>query len=93
MALWPLRHIGRISYGIYIFHQFIPLVLKKYVPSIDLSTHSPYPGVVRMFILVGLSILTAELSWFFVERPVLRWRNVVRISPAVSVPEAIANQS
>ena len=75
LALPPLRHIGQISYGIYIFHQFIPQALEKYLPGINLTTHSPYPGVVRMAILVGLSIIVAELSWRLVERPVLRWRH------------------
>ena len=75
LGLWPLRHIGRISYGIYIVHQFIPMVLKKYLPGIDLSIHSPYPGILRMAILVALSVMAAEISWFLVERPVLRWRH------------------
>lgn len=77
LALWPLRHIGRISYGIYIFHYFIPQAMQKYLPGIDLSTHSPYPEEVRMFILVGLSVAAAELSWFLVEQPILRWKDRV----------------
>jgi peptidoglycan/LPS O-acetylase OafA/YrhL len=80
----PLVGIGRISYGLYLFH---------YPIMIYLAHHGPNPfsrrGAVMM---VGLSIGAALLSFFFVERPLLRLkhRKPTRLPPAPVVVPARA---
>ncbi len=64
----PFRYIGRISYGIYLYHLFlIPIgraVAREYgVPQMD---RGPF-----MFLLYGgISIVLATISWYLIEAPI-----------------------
>ncbi len=68
LELAPLRYIGRISYGIYLYHLFlIPIgreVARRYeVPELERGS--------TMFLLYGaISIVLAALSWHLVESPI-----------------------
>ncbi|WP_447969655.1 acyltransferase family protein [Nitrospira sp. M1] len=61
----PLIYIGQISYGIYLYHLFIPWALYDF-------GGFPQPGnlLVHVIILMTSTILIASLSWHFVEKPV-----------------------
>lgn len=64
--LWlPWARIGRVSYGIYLFH---PLVLYCLWP---LMQTLPYLPALALF--VGASTLVAEVSFAVVEQPAARW--------------------
>ncbi len=60
--------IGRISYGLYVYHFFMRYILLWLVSRqyIHLTSQWQYGGL-----SVGLSVLTAVLSWRFIERPIL----------------------
>lgn len=65
-----LQQIGRISYGVYLFHKPVPyffnyLYAKTGLPVIG----SP---VVLFIIYVGITLLIASLSFKFFEKPILR---------------------
>jgi len=63
--MWPLRpirYLGEISYGIYLWHLFVLEVLRE-SPGI-----TPLLGLV---ITLGLTILIAATSWQFFEKPIL----------------------
>ena len=55
--------IGRISYGLYLWHWPIRSLLLKLAPNGSLTTEVAY---------LGLSLLVASLSFYFLERPFLR---------------------
>lgn len=63
----PLTHIGTISYGIYVYHLFIPR--NAFLAIAGRS------GWAMFCLLVAASIVVAELSYFVIERPVLRFKN------------------
>jgi len=73
LELPPLRYIGRISYGIYLYHLFlIPIgraVARAYgVPQMDRG--------LTMFLLYGtLSIVLASISWYLIEAPINRQKS------------------
>jgi peptidoglycan/LPS O-acetylase OafA/YrhL len=61
LNLWPVRHLGVISYSVYLWQQIFdgsqPLI------------HTRYLGLTLLLIL-----LTAEASYWVIERPALRLR-------------------
>jgi peptidoglycan/LPS O-acetylase OafA/YrhL len=71
LAVWPLARIGRVSYGVYILHM---LVLSLFIAASGVDPlDSPHPG---WFVVWALLVwLAAEVSWWTLERPVLRFRD------------------
>jgi peptidoglycan/LPS O-acetylase OafA/YrhL len=66
----PVRHIGKISYGIYVYHLFIPGLFICFAPDLrEIVSKKDWSSFV---ILTVCSILLAEISWYCMERPVLR---------------------
>lgn len=61
----PVRYLGTVSYGIYLWHIPVLLTLMK-VP--DLSKNHG----VMMFGTIGIAIALASLSWHFFEKPLLQ---------------------
>jgi peptidoglycan/LPS O-acetylase OafA/YrhL len=62
----PIRYLGRISYGIYLWHPLIESLFHRYFPGIDwVST-----GLSSIIISVGV----AALSYHGMERPILNHR-------------------
>ena len=73
---WPfklgwLRAIGRVSYGLYLWHFPIFYVVARYAMDLDL--------VPRLIVAYGMTTVFTLASWFVIERPVLRWKD--RIKP------------
>jgi peptidoglycan/LPS O-acetylase OafA/YrhL len=59
----PLVAVGRVSYGIYLFH--LPVFMLVW------SLHLAYlPGLALEYLLLAA---VTTLSWFLVERPAQRW--------------------
>lgn len=68
-----LAGLGRISYGVYIFHYFVPPALNAYVPFVAALDEGP-EKLLRLAIWVGVSILLAAASWRYVEKPAMRYK-------------------
>jgi peptidoglycan/LPS O-acetylase OafA/YrhL len=66
-ATWPLRYLGTISYGIYLWH--LPVLLTMH----DL----PWLGPERALpIVISLTLALAAFSWHFFEKPLARLLSV-----------------
>jgi peptidoglycan/LPS O-acetylase OafA/YrhL len=74
LAWAPLRHVGQISYGLYVYHYFLPQIAKAYVPALSTA-----PILPRALIYLGAAFVVAELSWRLIERPLRRWRHQVPV--------------
>ena len=61
----PLLYMGKISYGIYLYHLFIPWGLYHV-----LGVTKPGNLTVNAIMLTAGTILLASLSWHFIENPV-----------------------
>lgn len=68
--------LGRISYGVYLYHRFLAAALDSVMSS--LGTAPIERGPMRFAILYGSSILVAALSWLLLERPALSLRRHFR---------------
>lgn len=75
----PMAYIGRISYGLYLWHLFI----------LGLSTafaiRFPMPMGQFLFVLTA-SLVVSALSYHFVERPILRMAHLARREAPAGLP-------
>lgn len=79
-----LVHIGRMSYSIFLLHEFTEPLIPK-IAFLQPLMHSDF----RAVLLIPCTILLAHLSWKLVENPVLNLRKkytAPRPQPAVPVP-------
>ncbi|MGY3499932.1 acyltransferase family protein [Bradyrhizobium sp. USDA 4471] len=71
LELRPIKYIGTISYGLYIYHGFFGLaLLGNYAPVLRQS----YSGVID----VAIAMVVASLSWRWIEAPLLAFRDRLR---------------
>lgn len=67
----PLRYIGWVSYGVYLFHLPILNWIKNHF---DIKSGT-LPGFAALFLVVlAIALIVATLSWLLVERPFLTSR-------------------
>ena len=79
LSFAPLRYIGKISYGIYVYH----LLLDPYFYSIwsRLGLHPTLDHFSEGLLKSATTILIAALSWHFFEKPILSLKE--RLAPEV----------
>jgi peptidoglycan/LPS O-acetylase OafA/YrhL len=68
LELAPLRYLGRISYGIYILHSFMPVLLFYVLRWTHLSLRET--SIFRFFLLIGMSVGAASISSRYFESPI-----------------------
>jgi peptidoglycan/LPS O-acetylase OafA/YrhL len=83
MSFPPSVYLGRISYGIYVYHFFAPAALR---PLFE-RYHIREGGVAFGLVCLVVTVAVASLSWFLLERPFLLLKNRIRVGQNGS-PEA-----
>jgi peptidoglycan/LPS O-acetylase OafA/YrhL len=63
-----LRHFGKISYGIYVFHLFVPQVMNAHWRFHRTPEDHGTPFVLFILFTV-ISVAIAEISWWLIKRP------------------------
>ncbi len=71
LRLPVLTWMGTISYGLYIYHYFVPQFFAAYVPAIA-EAETPLLKVVRLVMWIAVSLALAQTSWTLVERRFLQ---------------------
>lgn len=69
LANRQMRFLGRISYGIYLYHFLVLWAVIALFPAAPALTEQ---GPVRLIVCGGLTVLAASLSWFLLEEPLNR---------------------
>jgi peptidoglycan/LPS O-acetylase OafA/YrhL len=78
-----VRYVGRISYGIYLFHLFLYAVTDAVLGRLGLPPLGPGP---RCFIVMSaMSIAAAAVSWHLLEQPLNRLKERLYVFPPMSV--------
>jgi len=85
LDLPPLQYLGRISYGLYVYHNFIPWIWRCLN-----GTEKTYPLPIAVFkwswafnpwikqlAQAALLLLIASLSWFLFEKPINHLKNAL----------------
>jgi peptidoglycan/LPS O-acetylase OafA/YrhL len=77
----PLVYLGRISYGIYVYHVFIIILVSPVLSSYGMTeTHAAFA---RLAVLFSLTIALSSFSWHYLEQPFIAWKdNLTRRRPA-----------
>jgi peptidoglycan/LPS O-acetylase OafA/YrhL len=82
-----LIYLGKISYGLYLYHNLIPYFYNIHLAGF-LSTYSYYiVQVIRLLALIGLS----TLSWYVIEKPLLKLKDRFAYKPKEVHKEAFSN--
>jgi peptidoglycan/LPS O-acetylase OafA/YrhL len=90
MLSWaPMVYLGKISYGIYVYHVFVIVLVSPLLIPYGLSEdHLPWG---RIAVLTAVTFAMASLSWHFVEKPFLAWK--AALAPGPKRPEAPQGQT
>jgi peptidoglycan/LPS O-acetylase OafA/YrhL len=69
-----IRHFGKISYGLYVYHYFLPHIIDAHWNFDWIGNHAA-ARLARFAVLVSLAVAIAEMSWHFVEKPIMRLKD------------------
>lgn len=85
LETWSLRGLGRISYGCYIFHEFVHFYDIEAV-SQKLGIVFETPDWISVPIEFAITVGLATVSWRFFERPIMAWahRATQKVAPAAA---------
>jgi peptidoglycan/LPS O-acetylase OafA/YrhL len=73
-----LVYIGKISYGIYLYHTYVPSLVLKLVGVLPEQLQVLSNLYISFAVNVLATILVATGSWYLIERPILRYKDVLR---------------
>lgn len=79
----PLMYIGRISYGIYLLHNFVPPVASRVSAKLGLPVAGWIGGTVQTAMSLAILLGVAALSWRLFEKPI---NDLKRHFPYLEVP-------
>jgi len=85
LSFKPAVYLGTISYGVYLMHNFIP-VLVNHVSGHSTAHEIPFP--LRPVIMFSVTVLLASLSWYGFERPINGLKRFFPYHPAPSAAES-----
>jgi peptidoglycan/LPS O-acetylase OafA/YrhL len=81
LALGPIRHLGRISYGVYLYHWPVFLWVRQE------TGLAIWP---RFVVSSAITLAMAELSFRFLETPIREGHSLFNVRPVRLVPYALA---
>jgi peptidoglycan/LPS O-acetylase OafA/YrhL len=74
LTFGPLRAVGRVSYGVYLWHFFVFTIVAQKMGAFSTTT--------RVATAVGITTVAVLFSWFVVEQPFLRRKRRMPELPA-----------
>ena len=79
LALAPIRYIGKISYGMYLYHIFIAHGISLFSAKYGLQL--PSPGLPQFALFSSITFIVSMVSWELFERPVNALKNAFPYVP------------
>lgn len=85
LSLAPVVYVGRVSYGVYIFHLPLQFFLTSFIfPGMDLENRVNAAILFAAVFLLTVAVATASFYWF--ERPMQRLRPRTKSTAAATPP-------
>lgn len=75
ISVAPLRYLGRISYGTYVFHFMLIPFLPFFLSYLGIHVKWPWDTRVSFVGSVAITYVMAAASWHFFESPILRLKH------------------
>ena len=86
LDLRPIVYLGRISYGIYAYHMFVPWMLQKGMRWFG-GGAIPERGPAKFVLATAVTVLLAMASWHFFEGPINRLKRYFPYRNRAKMPE------
>jgi peptidoglycan/LPS O-acetylase OafA/YrhL len=77
----PLKYLGKISYGIYVYHYFVPFLIAPFFTGLGFQFDTPGPTKFLVSSLVTIGF--ASLSWHAFEFPINNLKRHFQYAPKV----------
>jgi peptidoglycan/LPS O-acetylase OafA/YrhL len=87
-SIAPLRHLGTISYGVYVYQILFIDYYQRIAVAIAPHASRNMQAIVVLGVATVLTLAVAEISYWFFERPLLNLKD--RFAP--SIPPSIPNK-
>ena len=82
LNLRPLIFIGKISYGLYLIHWVVVIIIMDYWDKIMLFfKHGYFAYPIMLCVEAIVSIILATLIYYFIEKPCIRFANKITAAP------------
>lgn len=76
--------IGRLSYGIYLWHKLVYMIIDALPVSVQIPSYTMQRIVLPFTIKIGCSLSVAAISFYCLEKPFLRLKKRFAVVPAVT---------
>jgi peptidoglycan/LPS O-acetylase OafA/YrhL len=86
----PLMYLGRISYGIYLMHAFVPKVLERVYPQI--AWGMPDDSWAHFAVKAGCTVAVAAVSWQLFEKPINKLKRFFPYRPTRRAGEEVVTE-
>ncbi|MCE0522125.1 MAG: acyltransferase [Methylacidiphilales bacterium] len=75
LSWMPLVYLGRISYGVYVYHVFVIIIFSPLLVPYGLT--EDHYAFARIAVLLLLTLVISSFSWHYVEKPFLAWKKAL----------------
>ena len=79
LRIAPLQYMGKISYGIYLLQALVFVLVRKISTyfGVNLFVEGDWHSTTwtHFFLLVAIIVLSASISWYFLERPISKLKD------------------
>jgi peptidoglycan/LPS O-acetylase OafA/YrhL len=86
-----LIYFGKITYGIYIYHNFVPALLSPILK--QFGTEYSKRSLLHFILSVVVTLLIASLSWHLIEQPINNLKRYFKYTPSHTIDTSIIYSS
>jgi peptidoglycan/LPS O-acetylase OafA/YrhL len=74
LAAGPLLHIGKVSYGMYLYHPIVFMIVSSLLALAGLDVETAHGMLLRLLVLTAATVAVATASYWLVESRILAFK-------------------